>query len=393
MPDAAPAALAWTRNAADREYGFAQALMLRTPSVFAALEGGRICRSKAWLFTELCADLTDEQADAVCDRLLPAAGRLTTGELAARIKKLAIALDPDWAARCYATAVRERKVIGYLGDDGTATITGSQLPVGQPTAACAHVEELAKAAKRAGHPGRIGPLRADISLGLLDGRWQHMHRDEIIAELLAAANTEDRAQDVTADCAGAAGSSSGGGGVADRAGHAARAGSTPGGIPGWGPVTAEIARAVAVAQRGAEWRYAITDTEGQAAPRRPHPSSAPPFSPAELRHIAARPGRERRNAPARNLADRTRRPPRRVRRMGRGHRRHRRSVLPAWPPRAGPHRSVRWRRAASPSSDPGPILCLPGMPLFGLSRRPRPHDRSRLRRYHLRHELRAALRA
>jgi hypothetical protein len=50
----------------------------------------------------------------VCQRLLPHAGRLTTGELAARIKKVAIALDPEWAARRYASAVRERNVVGYL---------------------------------------------------------------------------------------------------------------------------------------------------------------------------------------------------------------------------------------------------------------------------------------
>lgn len=78
------------------------------PAVFAALDTGAICRSKAWLFTQLCAELTDEQAQVVCERLLPAAAGLTTGELAARIKKLAIALDPEWAARRYASAVQDR---------------------------------------------------------------------------------------------------------------------------------------------------------------------------------------------------------------------------------------------------------------------------------------------
>ncbi len=81
------AALAWTRGAAGREHGFAETLVLRMPAVFTALDTGRICRSKAWVFADLCADLTAEAA-----------------------------------------------------------------------AACAHVEELARAAKRAGHPGRIGPL-------------------------------------------------------------------------------------------------------------------------------------------------------------------------------------------------------------------------------------------
>ena len=186
------AALAWTRNAAYREYHFAQSLLRRLPAVFTALDTGVICRSKAWLFTELCAQLTEEQAQVVAERLLPAAGRLTTGELAARIKKMAIALDPDWAARRYAAAVRDRDVIGYLDEDGTATVTGRRLPTDQAAAACARIEDLAKAAKRAGCPGRIGSLRADIYLGLLDGRWTHHSREEIIADLLTRATPVDQ---------------------------------------------------------------------------------------------------------------------------------------------------------------------------------------------------------
>jgi hypothetical protein len=182
---------------------------MRMPAVFTALDTGRICRSKAWVFADLCADLTAEQVDVVCVRLLPEAGQLTTGELAARIKKLAIALYPEWAARRYATAVRERNVIGYLSQDGTATVTGSALPVEQAAVACAHVEDLARAAKRAGHPGQIRPLRADIYLGLLDGRRQYLNRAEIIADLLTHTTHEDR-EDTPAASAATAGTSAAG---------------------------------------------------------------------------------------------------------------------------------------------------------------------------------------
>jgi len=37
----------------------------------------------------------------------------------------------------------------------------------------------------------------------------------------------------------------------------------PGEVAGWGPVTAEVARTLVIAQRAAEWRYAITDAAGQ----------------------------------------------------------------------------------------------------------------------------------
>ncbi|MGH3913741.1 MAG: DUF222 domain-containing protein [Pseudonocardiaceae bacterium] len=310
------AALAWTRNAAYREYRFAQSLAGRLPAVFTALDDGVICRSKAWLFSELCAQLTDEQAQVVCARLLPQAGRLTTGELAARIKKLAIALDPEWAARRYAGAVRDRDVIGYLDEEGTATVSGRRLPTDQAAAACARIEELARAAKRAGYPGRIGPLRADVYLGLLDGRWTNHTREEIITDLLARATPGDTAPDPTPDDGtsngpttqhpadgdmvvdgdtvtdgdvaadgdtGAAvdgssapehGDSAGGAqrpaagarvGVELRVGVGTLLGRNrhPGEVPGWGPVTAETARGIAAAQWAAEWRFAITDPDGR----------------------------------------------------------------------------------------------------------------------------------
>ncbi len=334
------AALAWTRSAADRELGFAETLVLRMPAVFTALESGRICRSKAWVFADLCADLTAEQAEVIFARLLPQATRLTTGELAARIKKLAIALDPQWAARRYAAAVRERTVIGYLNADGTATVTGSALPVDQAAVACAHVEELARAVKRAGHLGRIGPLRADIYLGLLDGRWQHHTRDQIIADLLTRA-TDDGADpdgpvdpvdpdgpvgpvgpDGPGDPVGPDHSTDppAGGGVPVGGALAVSPGTRrdivvpagepgavcegpalpvrrvgvevgvglstllgwdrhPGEVAGWGTVTAEVARTVVATQRGAEWRYALTDSAGRLllagiTRRRPHHSAS-----------------------------------------------------------------------------------------------------------------------
>ncbi|MGH3798014.1 MAG: HNH endonuclease signature motif containing protein [Pseudonocardiaceae bacterium] len=280
------AALAWTRNAAYREYHFAHTLLARLPAVFTALDGGVICRSKAWLFTELCAELTDEQAQLVCDRLLPDAGRLTTGELAARIKKLVIALDPDWAARRYARAVRDRDVIGWLDEDGAAAVTGRRLPAEQAAAACARIEDLAKAAKRAGHPGRIGPLRADIYLGLLDGRWAHHTREEIIADLLAQAGSDDTPQkpapndtsrnttpedDPDATSAAPADGDANPTAANQRVGVELRVGLStllghdrhPGEVPGWGPVTAETARTLAATQRTGEWRYALTDLDGQ----------------------------------------------------------------------------------------------------------------------------------
>jgi len=174
--------------------------------------------------------------------------------------------------------------------------------------ACAHVEELARAAKRAGHPGRIGPLRADIYLGLLDGRWQHHTRDQIIADLLTRATNDLADPDDGADPdyptdPPAGGDIPSGGALADSSAGTRRDGVAPAGEPdtvsggtvaeqsaqpvrrvgvevrvglsillgrdrhpgevaGWGTVTAEVARTLVATQRGAEWRYALTDPAG-----------------------------------------------------------------------------------------------------------------------------------
>ena len=183
-------------------------------------------------------------------------------------------------------------MIGYLDQDGTAIVTGCRLPADQAAAACARIEDLAKAAKRAGHPGRIGPLRADIYVGLLEGRWQQLTREEIIADLLAQATPEDTtpggdsaaeapAAEAPADgdagpAADAPAAADDGDGVGSpivpvRVGVEVRVGLStllgrdrhPGEIPGWGPVIAETARTIVAAPRTGEWRYAITDPEGQ----------------------------------------------------------------------------------------------------------------------------------
>ncbi len=177
-------------------------------------------------------------------------------------------------------------MIGYLDEDGTATVTGRRLPADQAAAACARIEDLAKAAKRAGHPERIGPLRASIYLGLLDGRWARLTRDQIIADLLDQVTADDTAQDPTpggaSDDTPAAEAPAGpddghSAGSAEQPATGQRVGvelrvglSTllgrdrrPGEIPGWGPVTAETARTIAAARHDAEWRYAITCPDGR----------------------------------------------------------------------------------------------------------------------------------
>lgn len=56
---------------------------------------------RARMLSDWTTGLNSVAARAVCTELLPRAPGLSTGQLIEQIKKLAVALDPDWARRRY----------------------------------------------------------------------------------------------------------------------------------------------------------------------------------------------------------------------------------------------------------------------------------------------------
>jgi hypothetical protein len=261
--------------------------------------------------------------------LLDEAPGLTTGQLTERIKRLAVAVDPDWARRRYEQAVRDRKVVGYRNADGSANLSGYSLPADRVAAACAHIDALAKKAKHAGDARPVDRIRADLYLLMLDGSGTGRSEADIIAHVLSLAGAdtaetghqEQRPKRAPAtrttsipspDCKSSKGTDSSG----RRAGVEIRAEITtllglddhPAEIAGWGPVHSDLARRLVREQTAAEWRYAITDDGGRLicegiTRRRPagYPSRAKAparggivelqISMSTLHRLAARPGR------------------------------------------------------------------------------------------------------
>ena len=300
------AELVLTRRSAGDELANAVAVA-SMPRVMQALSDGAIDRVRAIRFADGCTDLTGEQTEVLLDELLPDAGQRTGTELADRIQKVAIALDPAWAQRRYTQALREQPVVGYLNRDGSAVLTGQNLPADDAALAGARVDALADAAKRAGAKARIDLLRATVFLGLLNARFHGMTQQAIVADLVrqfpkksepaqepaaeptpkAAAlepTAPTDAQPAPAEPAPAepapvesapvepvesapAASSAGEpvAGVHLRVGLASLLGldDQPGEIAGMGNVPAPVARRLARRQRRAEWRYAILDQHGR----------------------------------------------------------------------------------------------------------------------------------
>ncbi|MBA2472661.1 MAG: DUF222 domain-containing protein, partial [Pseudonocardiales bacterium] len=291
------AALVLTRRAADAQFWLAHDLLTRLPAVHAAMDAGVLDEPRARVLSEWTTGLDPQAARAVCTELLPRASRLTTGQLIEQIKKLAIALDPDWARRRYEQALAERKVLGYRNADGSANLSGVNLPVDRVAAASGHIDALAKAAKRAGDLRPIDHIRADLFLGMTDGTYTGLDDTAILDHLRSTRENENEPDD---ESHGSADEDSGpdigdrpdcGDGPEDRGGAAedGRAADEsaqrspvgaglelrvrlstllgrdqyPAELAGWGPVHAELARDLTSTLGGAQWRFAITDERGQ----------------------------------------------------------------------------------------------------------------------------------
>ena len=144
-------------------------LSWRLPNTMDALRAGTIDLSRAKLIAEATSLLDDDTARAVEDRVLPSAGQQTLGQLRAALRRAVISVDPHGAEKRRQEAERKARVGLYGDEEGTATLSGQNLPGAQSAAAMARISALAQAMKSAGIEGGIDLLRAQAFLGLLLG--------------------------------------------------------------------------------------------------------------------------------------------------------------------------------------------------------------------------------
>lgn len=266
-PDETRAALRWTRRAADVEHDTAETVVHAMPALFDAWLAGTVDRSRVLVFHRYLADLTPAQVTAICTRAVPRAPRLTTGQLAALLRRMVLAVDPAAAERWYRKGVRDRNVVAVMDPDGTVTMSADGLPADEAEAACTRLEGLADAAKRAGHPGAIGQIRCDLFLGMLDGRFHGLTTGQIITALIAQHHPDGAATGARRPSAATGRPASGDArvGIEIRAALSTLLGRDehPGEIPGLGPLGAPATRARIALQRRAQWRFAVTDSTGR----------------------------------------------------------------------------------------------------------------------------------
>ncbi|MFC5140206.1 hypothetical protein ACFPK1_18335 [Actinomycetospora rhizophila] len=291
------------------------------PELWAAWDAGHLDTDRVRICVTWTASLSAEHARAAVLAVLPGAAGLTLSGLIERLQQVATGLDPDWAAKLYERARRQRRVRARRTESGTVNLSGLDLPLDAGALSVAHVETLALRAKAAGHPGLLDTIRADVYLTLLHPRPHGWDDDTLVAHVVAHADPADPRGRVTPRHVGARGPGPGGDTSADdrepdspgpddsapgeppepeapepdapepdapepdepgspaagarvtasrRAGIEMRVGlltllghdEKPGTLPGYGVVHAPFARGFARQLCHADWRVAVTDDHG-----------------------------------------------------------------------------------------------------------------------------------
>jgi hypothetical protein len=221
------AALTMTRRTASDELGYALALREGHRAVWESLVTGDIDVRKARTILDSVSGLSPAEADQVVDQAIAKAPGLTTGELRALIRRLAVEADPESAQARYDEAVSERRVWSEVNPAGTFNLMGLDLDTVRAQTARNRINTIARSLKTADETRTLDQIRADVFLDLLCGTSHHTQGSgsvNITVELATLAGLDEKA----------------------------------GEIPGVGPVIADIARQVTYHQQDGTWNYVVT---------------------------------------------------------------------------------------------------------------------------------------
>jgi hypothetical protein len=163
------AAFTLTGRGADAVLALA-AGMARLPQAAGLLAAGVIDRIRAAVIADELACLDTSHAQAAAELVLPRAGRLTTSQRRAALRRAVLAIDPKAAIRRREEAQRDARVEAWAEAAGTAALAGRDLPPAGVLAADRHIDAATRWLKDHGVPGPLPALRAAVFLALLTGQ-------------------------------------------------------------------------------------------------------------------------------------------------------------------------------------------------------------------------------
>jgi hypothetical protein len=224
------AALHLTRSAADTELSRALEMRRELPQVTALLEAGDIDVRRLRAIHTALYGLASDVKTRVADIIVEEAPHLTTGQLRARIRTLAMEVEPAVAEQQYEAGLDRRSVQVWVNSDGTGNLEGSNLPADRVAEIRRRINEIAKSLRGNGETRTMDQLRADVYLDLLTGGSEERFGRGVV--------------DIRVDLDTLVGLNE-----------------TSGDLNGYGPVIADIARKTTQQNPDAEWRFMVTDTD------------------------------------------------------------------------------------------------------------------------------------
>lgn len=227
-------ALVITRGAAEGRLNVAFDLRERLPRVWEMLSRGVIDLARARVICNGTAHLDDQEARRVVDEIAERAPRLTTGQLAAWIRRLCVESDPEKAKQRYEHARDARKVWVEQTESGTGNVHLLDIDIADAKAIGRRINAHMISLRRDGDTRSHDALRADILTDLILGS-DPTNGGRGLVDMRVSMTTLA--------------------GLDEQAGE----------IPGLGPVIADIARRFADQHPRAEWRATITDDYGNIA--------------------------------------------------------------------------------------------------------------------------------
>jgi hypothetical protein len=227
------AALTLTRQMSQRLLEEALTLTGPLSRVWARFRAGDIDSVRVRRFIGVLGHLSSEVIDQVLDRCLDIASELTSGQLGARLNRLALEADPAGVAHSMQRGLEDRKVASSQNPDLTGNLgiyNSNPLDVAE---AMANLDRIARDLKTSNEPRSLDQLRSDVALDLLKGTvFSGRTIGAPVIVTIPAATLE-------------------------------RGAAEPGFLEGFGPVTAEIARKTVVENIDGRWEFQVTDN-GQA---------------------------------------------------------------------------------------------------------------------------------
>lgn len=227
-------ALSITRRAAENRLGMAFDLRERLPRVWELLSEGLIDWSRARVICNGAAHLGEGEARRVVDVVAEKAPRLTTGQLAAWIRRLCVESDPEKAKQRYEHAKADRKVWVEQTESGTGSVHLLDIGIADARAIGKRLNAHMISLRRDGDTRSHDNLRADILVDLILGA-DPTNGGRGLVEMRVSMTTLAGLDEKAAE------------------------------IPGLGPVIADVARRFADQHPRAEWQATITDDWGNIA--------------------------------------------------------------------------------------------------------------------------------